>query len=171
MPFGRSTVENICEFIILCSYSCHFSVFGFRSYSFNFSELFSYAATFFCRNKFCISILWKGTVGGQGSAKRRRNRSLRTFWHEHLSMKMAVTITTHLSSRPRRWLSLGKWRGLDCLVRDVAKTDAAERQFTPNQASNTARMFMLFSVKSLSRALFIAENVQDANSEPRTRST
>ena len=30
-----------------------------------------------------------------GSAKRRRNRSLRTFWcHEHLSMKMAVATTT-----------------------------------------------------------------------------
>ena len=32
-----------------------------------------------------------------GSAKSRRNRSLRTFRrHEHLSMKMAVAITTHL---------------------------------------------------------------------------
>ena len=30
-----------------------------------------------------------------GSAKRRRNRSLRTFWrHEHLSMKVAVATTT-----------------------------------------------------------------------------
>ena len=48
-------------------------------------------------------------VGGQWVGKARRNRNLRTFWrHEHLSIMMAVAITTHLSSRPRRWLSLGK---------------------------------------------------------------
>ena len=47
-----------------------------------------------------------------GSAKRRRSRSPRTFWrHEHQSMKMAVATTTHLSSQPRRWLSLGTRRG------------------------------------------------------------
>ena len=39
------------------------------------------------------------------------------------------------------------------------------------RASNTTRMFMILSVKSLSRAQPVAENAKNANSEPRTRST
>ena len=92
-----------------------------------------------------------------GSAKRRHNRSLRTFWrHEHLLMKMVVAITTHLSSRPRRWLSLGKKaRDLDCLVRDVAsKTwwqwylDAAECVFYTQPVTHS-KMRILKSVNGL----------------------
>ena len=39
-----------------------FKLFGFAVTVSKFPELFCYAATvFFCRNQFCINILWKGT--------------------------------------------------------------------------------------------------------------
>ena len=44
---GRSTVFKICELFILCSYSFHFLFFGYAVTVSKFSEIFSYAATFF----------------------------------------------------------------------------------------------------------------------------
>ena len=65
----------------------------------NFSELFSYAATFFSRNWFCINILWKsnGSILGveETLSRRKRDRDLesvkilseRQNLHAYLSKK------------------------------------------------------------------------------------
>ena len=49
-------------------------------------------------------------VGGQWVGKKAAATEAYAPY-ENLSMKMAVVTTTHLSSQPRRWLTLGKRRG------------------------------------------------------------